>query len=102
MNLLNNAYDAVQSGTHSWIEIAATTENNILKISITDSGSGISQSIQDKIMMPFFTTKEVGKGTGLGLSISQGIIEEHGGKLYFDPSSKNTRFTIELPIHHEQ
>jgi signal transduction histidine kinase len=48
-------------------------------------------------MTPFFTTKEVGKGTGLGLSISRAIIEEHHGKLYYDTTSPNTRFVIELP-----
>ena len=50
------------------------------------------------MMNPFFTTKEVGKGTGLGLSISSGIISAHGGKLWYDKKSPNTRFVIELPI----
>jgi signal transduction histidine kinase len=70
---------------------------NICKISVTDSGEGIGPEVLEKIMMPFFTTKEVGKGTGLGLSISKGIIEDHKGKLYYDPTNPNTSFVIELP-----
>lgn len=68
-----------------------------LKISIIDSGNGITPEIIDKIMQPFFTTKEIGKGTGLGLSTSQGILKNHNGKLYFDPSEKQTTFVILLP-----
>ena len=42
--------------------------------------------------------KEVGKGTGLGLSISEGLIASHGGKIFYDIKSPNTRFVIELPL----
>jgi signal transduction histidine kinase len=67
-------------------------------MTFTDSGSGISLEIQNKIMLPFFTTKEVGKGTGLGLSISKSIIEKLNGKFYYDSENKNTCFIIELPV----
>jgi C4-dicarboxylate-specific signal transduction histidine kinase len=60
---------------------------------------GILKVTADKMFSPFFTTKEVGKGTGLGLSISKGIVERHGGLLYFDKSSNNTRFILELNIY---
>jgi len=72
------------------------SEVNIL---VTDSGLGISAEIVDKMMNPFFTTKEIGKGTGLGLSISKGIIEEHGGKLIYNSDSPNTQFIVKLPIY---
>jgi signal transduction histidine kinase len=99
INLINNAADAVQNEPDKWIRIESQMlEQNKVLISITDSGPGIPESIVSKIMQPFYTTKDVGKGTGLGLSISKGIVEEHGGLLYLDRSSKNTRFQIELPI----
>ncbi len=98
INLLNNAYDAVEHLPEKWVRIVVSTDNEKCIISVTDSGPGISPNILEKIMTPFFTTKDVGKGTGLGLSISKGIIEEHHGKLYYDTTSTHTRFIIELPI----
>ena len=99
LNLLNNSFDAIQSLNQKWIQIRTETENNILKIMVTDSGDRIPKDVELKIMQPFFTTKDVGKGMGLGLSISKGIIEGHSGKFYLDASSPNTQFIIELPIY---
>lgn len=97
LNLLNNSYDAIENVQKKWIRIEAVQNGQCLEISFTDSGGGIPQDIQNKIMQPFFTTKELGKGTGLGLSISKGIIQAHQGKLYVDNNSPNTKFTIRLP-----
>ncbi len=98
INLLNNAYDAVEFLDKRWVEVTVLKESGYCKICITDSGSGISPQIVEKIMTPFFTTKKVGKGTGLGLSISKGLIEDHKGKLYYDSKNPHTSFIIELPI----
>lgn len=69
------------------------------KISIQDSGKGMSEETRQKIFEPFFTTKEVGKGTGLGLSISFGLIEKHQGKMEVESViGKGTTFLIYLPI----
>lgn len=68
-----------------------------VRITVMDSGNGIPESIANKLMQPFFTTKEVGKGTGLGLSISKGIIESHGGKFELDRNASHTSFVIEIP-----
>jgi PAS domain S-box-containing protein len=97
LNLMNNSFDAVLGTEKAWVKVEAHDEGKRVLISVTDSGTGISDSIADKIMQPFFTTKSVGKGTGLGLSISQGIIHSHQGELYLDPHSKNTRFVIAIP-----
>lgn len=70
----------------------------MVQISVIDSGSGISEANQKKLMQPFFTTKEVGKGIGLGLSISLSIVHSHGGRLYYNPQSANTCFIVELPV----
>ena len=97
LNLLNNSFDATQSLTDRWIKVKAWEEPNQISISVTDSGHGIPEGIREKILEPFFTTKEVGKGTGLGLSISLGIIKSHGGTLEIDGNAENTRFLIHLP-----
>lgn len=97
VNLLNNAFDAVAGQSQPWVEISVTAAEDAVVIAVVDSGAGLDPAIADKIMQPFFTTKDVGKGTGLGLSISKGIIEDHGGKFYYDPQSRHTRFVIELP-----
>lgn len=96
INLLNNSRDAILNSSEKWIDINFETEKNKIIIMITDSGPGISPSIAEKMMEPFFTTKEVGKGTGLGLSISKGIVASHDGKLWLDHSHPHTRFVIEL------
>lgn len=98
LNLINNAYDAVYTSIGPWVEVNVEKTSKIVKISITDSGSGIESEIAEKMMQPFFTTKEVGVGTGLGLSISKGIIDMHNGRLYLERNHPNTRFVIELPV----
>jgi len=100
LNLLNNAYDAIQNRSEKWVEIAVSDrgiESGRIKITVTDSGLGIPMEISEKLMQPFFTTKDVGKGTGLGLSISKGIIEDHGGQLYLNSRASHTQFIVELP-----
>ncbi len=97
LNLLNNSYDAIENLESKWIrvELAETLEK--IHISVTDSGSGIPKEVREKMMQPFYTTKEIGKGTGLGLSISKGILEEHGGQIIYDENSANTKLTIVIP-----
>lgn len=103
LNLLNNAFDAVQLLPEKWVRLVVeATADAQVQISVTDSGGGIPPFVLDKLMQPFFTTKEVGKGTGLGLSVSQGIIQDHFGTLEVDRSCKNTRFVITLPLSHKQ
>lgn len=97
LNLLTNAYDAIQNLPTKWIEVDILEIHSKLIIRITDSGDGISKSMAEKIMRPFFTTKEPGKGTGLGLSIARNIVESHGGKLWIDHSLSNTCFVMEIP-----
>lgn len=98
INLLNNSYDAIIDFPNKWVRIHFKEQNDKLLIIVTDCGGGIPANIAEKLMTPFFTTKEVGKGTGLGLSISGKIIEEHEGRMYYNSESQNTSFIIELPI----
>lgn len=97
LNLLNNAYDAVCGMENPWIKIETKSFNNIVEITIEDSGLGIPTEFHNRIWDPFFTSKEVSRGTGLGLAISRRFAEQHKGKLSLDVSSKNTRFVLRLP-----
>lgn len=97
LNLLNNAFDAIQELPERWIRIAWRAHGDEVEIRISDSGPGIPANIADRIMTPFFTTKEIGKGTGLGLSISRGIVESHDGHLELVRDTAHTTFVIRLP-----
>jgi signal transduction histidine kinase len=97
LNLFNNSFDAVQETKDKWIKIAVEEFTEYVSISVTDSGPGIPVELHEKILQPFFTTKEIGKGTGIGLSLSRGIITSHNGKLFLDTESPNTRFVVLLP-----
>lgn len=102
LNLINNSYDAIEKLPTKFISLEFKLEESMLNIFVTDSGPGIPSELVDKIMEPFFTTKEVGKGTGLGLSISSGIMQNHGGALRYLKESSNTCFHLTLPIRKEK
>lgn len=98
LNLIHNSLDAIlDDKAPKWIKIEVENLGNLARIWVTDSGHGIPEDIQDKILQPFFTTKEIGKGTGLGLSISRSILLEHHGNLFYDRNHKNTSFVLEVP-----
>ncbi|WP_158795765.1 7TM diverse intracellular signaling domain-containing protein [Pedobacter sp. L105] len=104
MNLMTNAIQAIKvkpnSGEEEFLYISTWEEDNQVKISIKDTGPGMTEEIKQKIFEPFFTTKEVGEGTGLGLSIVFSIIEKHKG--HIDVVTKvnyGTEFIITLPVN---
>jgi signal transduction histidine kinase len=106
LNLLINAAHAVKdvvdvTGTRGTIGVQTRAIENVVNISISDTGGGISESIRNKIFEPFFTTKPVGRGTGQGLAIARSIVvDKHGGTLTFESSmGHGTTFLISLPIH---
>ena len=72
---------------------------NNIQIRVTDNGSGIPDSIKEKIFQPFFTTKPTGSGTGLGLSLSYDIVKAHGGELKVESKEgEGSIFIISLPM----
>jgi signal transduction histidine kinase len=106
LNVINNAFYAVQqrgktAGTDYKPEIAIITsnENGNAVVLVRDNGNGIPESIKEKIMQPFFTTKPTGEGTGLGLSLSYDIVVKgHGGAIKVkSKEGDGTEFIVELP-----
>jgi C4-dicarboxylate-specific signal transduction histidine kinase len=97
LNLLSNAYDAVETLDRRRIRITVESDAGHVYIGVADNGPGIAPELRGRIMEPFFTTKSVGQGTGLGLSVSRGLAELHGGNLTLDASSAETRFVLTLP-----
>jgi C4-dicarboxylate-specific signal transduction histidine kinase len=97
LNLSQNAYDAVvnQAG-EKWIRLEVTEDGDSAVFSFSDSGPGVPPELRNKIMEPFFTTKDVGKGVGLGLSLSRTIIEEHGGNLELTEKARHPSFSFSL------
>lgn len=110
MNLAVNASDAMPTGgvlsiTTERVELSGEQPETSLKagpyarITVSDTGCGISEDIRQQIFEPFFTTKEVGKGTGLGLSIVYGIIRQHGGVVTVQSEPGNgTSIQVDLPL----
>lgn len=99
-NIIDNALDAMEDegGT---LTIKTSLVGEQVSVSITDSGKGIPQEIQDRIFEPFFTTKDIGKGTGLGLETVQRIIEDHKGLMSLESEPGKTTFEFRLPINHQ-
>ncbi len=104
INLIQNALDACHErpagagGACIEIEGCLRDEQAILKVQ--DNGAGIPSDIIDKILDPFFTTKEVGRGMGLGLSICHGIIQAHDGRLDIQSEmGRGTTVTVTLPCY---
>jgi len=105
LNLIVNAAHAIgdvvrDTGSRGRIRIATRQLDDVVEISIADSGKGIPPEIRSRIFDPFFTTKEVGKGTGQGLAIARNVVvDKHQGTLHFETEmGKGTTFYIRLPI----
>lgn len=102
LNILNNAYDAVQASERpGLIEIETTQDSGWVEVLFRDNGEGIQHP--ERIFDPFFTTKEVGQGTGLGLSICYGIVREHEGEILCanNPDMSGATFSVRLPVRNK-
>lgn len=97
LNLLNNSFDAIRNLNERWVHIVVQEFENDIEFQVIDSGSGISKDVAENMLVPFFTTKELGKGTGLGLSISNQIIQSHQGTLSLKTDAVNTTMVIRIP-----
>jgi two-component system NtrC family sensor kinase len=97
INLMINACEAMEGGGTLTISGEYDEKENAAKVSIRDTGVGITAENLARIFDPFFSTKE--KGTGLGLSVVHGIVTRHNGNVEIDSSpGKGTNVRVTLPI----
>ncbi len=98
LNIVNNAFAAVDKGGHIDIEIARVEPDRV-SVTVTDDGAGIPDEHLPHIFDPFFTTKK-GGGTGLGLSITYGIVQKLGGQIRVKSRvGEGTSLTVTLPVN---
>jgi len=96
VNIIFNAMDALPQGGR--IAVKTAREDSWVLLSISDTGTGMTEEVEKRIFDPFFTTKG-SRGSGLGLSASHGIISKHGGSIEVDSTlGKGSTFYIRLPI----
>ena len=104
-NLVTNARDSIlqkhETGPEQMermIGIRSFMENNRVAVTVSDTGTGISQVIKERIFEAFFTTKQMGEGMGLGLSITNGIVKDYGGEIHVNSEEGvGTTFKLTFP-----
>ena len=86
LNLIRNSVEAMQSGARRELRLsAARADNDMVRLSVADTGSGLAPEVVSQLFQPFVTTKQ--HGMGVGLSICRTIVESHGGQIWAEPNS---------------
>ncbi|WP_448205920.1 MASE3 domain-containing protein [Azospirillum sp. sgz302134] len=111
LNLIQNAGDAMPEGGTLSITAETVTlkepeafrrevsEGRYVRLTVSDTGTGMDEPTRQRVFDPFFTTKPVGKGTGLGLSVVYGIVRNGGGDILVESApGRGTSFIIDLPV----
>jgi PAS domain S-box-containing protein len=96
--LLELKVDRVSGATHDQETPTLPTAGSFIRLTIRDTGAGMTPEVTQRIFDPFFTTKEVGEGTGMGLAVVHGIVTSHGGCIDVQSEpGQGTTFTIDFP-----
>ena len=111
LNLAINARDAMKEGGKLTISLTAQNpvetaskanklyaNGNIVRLTVSDNGTGMTEEVRSRVLEPFFTTKPHGEGTGLGLAIVHGIVRNHGGSIgIHSVPGEGSSVTVDLP-----
>ncbi|NNF98331.1 MAG: PAS domain S-box protein [Desulfobacteraceae bacterium] len=96
--ILSICIDRVQVGAEDLAQHPELMPDTYMKLSVADTGYGMTPVVVERIFDPFFTTKERGKGTGMGLAVVHGIVKTHGGAISVNSEpGEGTTFTIFIP-----
>ncbi len=95
VNVLSNAVDAARTTSERRVRLGAEITERSVRLFVSDPGLLDDPVVSQRMMEPFFTTKE--GGMGLGLTVSRQLVEGHGGRLFLDGEAKTTTFVMELP-----
>ncbi|HYP04705.1 MAG TPA: response regulator [Bryobacteraceae bacterium] len=111
LNLILNARDAMPGGGAIAVQVArasaplhdeAGVPEDVIRIAVSDTGTGMSRDLMENIFEPFFTTKPAGQGTGLGLTIIRTIVAGLGGRISVESAvGAGTTFEVLLPAAYE-
>jgi two-component system NtrC family sensor kinase len=97
VNLVVNAVQAMPAGGR--LMVGTRQDQDAVVLVVEDTGIGMSEQTMEQILLPFFTTKDVGQGTGLGLPVAHGIVTAHGGTITVESRlGRGTRFEVRLPV----
>ena len=111
MNLATNAAHAIRDGGQLSIGVSSVTfprgsplpdpdmePGTYVKLTVKDTGTGMTEEVRQRIFEPFFTTKEAGEGTGMGLAVVYGIVKSHGGAVTVQSNvGQGSTFEVFLP-----
>lgn len=92
INLFSNSLYALQNTSEPQIIIEISNDQNRTQVMISDNGSGIPKDLQDKIFIPYFTTRK--NGSGIGLTLTKSIMEAHGGGIHLKRDTSKTSFVL--------
>ena len=97
INLIRNAIDAMVESPRRSLRISTHRQDGMVRVTVSDTGTGISEPIAEQLFQPFVTSKKA--GMGIGLSICRTIVEAHGGRIWFETGvDGGTAFSFTLPI----
>jgi signal transduction histidine kinase len=99
LNVVNNASDAMPDGGRLHVDLRYDQVDDKVRVTVSDTGSGIDPQIVEKVFEGFVTTKDLGSGTGLGLAIVRDIMGNHGGSVELSsPNGLGTSAVLSFPM----
>ena len=97
--VLSVSLENVEIGKEFALQNPDLEPGRFVRLNVSDTGTGMSESLMKRIFEPYFTTKDIGEGTGLGLSVIDGIVKNHGGTItVWSEPGKGSRFSAYFPV----